>query len=163
MGLYSDSAKVGKIIGWVRTVVLLLLGIGLLIYGAYLYNSQEKEYTTVQGKILQATCSPINNNNQLSYMCDVTISYQLSASAIYTTRQIINSTTPYEPNTTIPIYVSSTNPTVILIQKEISHKKMGIILMACGGVSLLLSLVSWYALRYKILNAGTFASFILRR
>jgi len=138
--VYSGAAQLGRVwslIGAVfGTILAILMGGG----GVYLLFIDKSKYTaSTTGTVESATCTQHQQQNSVSYSCDVQVHYTVD-NHLYVKSETLTSGTQYSKGMSVTVLYDPQNPANAEIKPALTSKDWGFILI---GVSMLVLLLSW--------------------
>ena len=147
--IYSGAASFGVLYSLIGAVIATIIGLVIIGFGIYLLTTKV-EYDIVEATILNLSCRPIQNNDQ---MCNISVSYKYNdkdekRNINYSGKNI------YMVNQKVSIYINKENSNDVSIS-EPAPKWLGFLL---AGIGLLVILSGWFwywaSKNYKFVGAA---------
>ncbi len=154
--VYNGLATFGRFVAILGTILGILIGIVLIIFGIINVARPGARMNVIKAKVTSATC--VNTTNS-GTTCTLGVEYVVNNAKLNGTIQTTQGI--YNVGQIIEILYDPANPANIS-QKQISRLSLGILLIVVGSfIILLCSLYYYLVLRFKILAAAVGTSTII--
>jgi hypothetical protein len=147
--LYSGTATVGKITGWVYLVVGIIIGVIFIAIGVYMkVKNDDKNWVTVDAKVSGAKCTGrikvTRNTSSYTYDCELKVDYKVS-DKIFKDKNLFvsNKNTRYVPGSILKIKYKKDDPNIFK-EAGLSASTWGTILIVLGVVFAFCGWLNWY-------------------
>ena len=171
--IYTGTASFGRIMSKWSAIFFSVVGVLLIFLGIYLILKKNKitsstsatvancgvktkafiDSNGVIGKIATDCCTPVANNNNISYNCSVTVNYNVNGKPYSNSLKIPDAGTNWKTGDSIKIYYDPTNPNTMSYHSDNYHT-MGVILIVVCVVVIALSWLQVYLTRHSKMFAG---------
>lgn len=148
--LYTGAAEFGMFWANVGAIIGSIIGVLFIIGGLYNVFRKDKYSAEIQGKIMDATCATITQNNQQIQQCAIKVEYIVDGKTypFQTTRNEF-----YAKDQNVSLRYNPENPSEASM--DMSAKTEGLWMLLIGAIILAAAWINWYLKRrYKFAAAA---------
>src|SRR5271170_3206903 len=160
MTIYNDTAKAGRILTLISSIVVTVICLLVLVYGIYLMSHPEKETENTVASIKNASCTQEttttkNKHNTTTttsmYNCDLDLNFTDNNATPIDTNLNTKSSTLFRTNQQVPIQYDPNNSKQVRLKTSTNMTRGTWMLL----ISLLIILIAWgwywLVVKYKFL------------